>query len=136
MVLRDAEAAEERLETCLRHDVAGQGIVDVLLPVDQCRSGDVAQVVVRRRVVVDLDDPDLRVSEVALHPARVDQDFGMCVSCYGPSPCPFEVLRCYIPCAYRYSYPHVEAGILAADRLFSAASRTATFTRYVQLAGS
>src|SRR5437870_7852963 len=24
--------------------------------------------------------------------------------------CPSEVLRCYIPCAHRYSYPHVEDG--------------------------
>src|SRR2546428_13198003 len=35
--------------------------------------------------------------------------------------CPSEVLRCYIPCAYRYSYPHVEGGFLVADRLSPAA---------------
>src|SRR2546428_14135627 len=36
-------------------------------------------------------------------------------------PFPTEVLRCYNPCAYRYSYPHVEGGFLVPDRLSPAA---------------
>src|SRR3989441_7594895 len=80
MVLRDPEAAEERLEAFLRDDVPAHRIVDVLLPVDQDRPRDMAQVVVRRRIIVDLDDPHGLVANVALHPARVDQDFGMRVS--------------------------------------------------------
>src|SRR5436309_1501925 len=80
MVVRDAEAAEEGLEAFLRDDVPAHRIVDVLLPVDQDRPGDVPEVIVRRRVVVHLDDPDGLVPNVPLHPARVDQDFGMRVS--------------------------------------------------------
>src|SRR2546428_3552596 len=137
VVVRDPEAAEERLETCLRHDVAGHGIVDVLLPVDQRGSGDVAQVVVRRRVVVHLDDPDLRVSEVALRPARVDQNFGMRVTCHGPSPCPSKyygvifLVHIDIPIHCRKAGSWLRSPVFLPRLL-----RTATFAGYFQIAGT
>src|SRR5207245_10239414 len=64
-------------------DVPAHRIIDLLLPVNQDRSRDMAQVVIRRRIVVDLDDPHGLVADVALHPARVDQDFGTRVIGHG-----------------------------------------------------
>src|SRR5438093_2305246 len=85
MVVRDAEATEERLEALLRDDVPAHRIVDVLLPVDQDRRRAWPQVVVRRRVVVHLDDPHGLIADVSLDPARLDQNFGMRVSGHRPS---------------------------------------------------
>src|SRR3989454_4479505 len=50
--------------------------------------------------------------------------------------CPSEVLRCYIPCAHRYSYPHVEDGFWLRTVLSPTVSRTATFPGYFQIAGT
>src|SRR5881628_193030 len=85
MVVRDAETAEESLEPFLRDDVPAHRIVDIPLPVDQDGPRDVPKVVVRRRVIVHLDDPHGLIANVPFHPARVDQDFGMRVSGHRPS---------------------------------------------------
>src|SRR5207245_9647801 len=50
--------------------------------------------------------------------------------------CPSEVLRCYIPCAHRYSYSHVEDGFWLRTVLSPTVSRTATFPGYFQIAGT
>src|SRR5438094_2011737 len=82
MLVRDPEAAEERFQVLLRDDVPRHGVVDVLPPVDEAGPGDVTQVVIRGRIVVDLDDSDVLVPQTTFHKARVDQDFGMRVLCH------------------------------------------------------
>src|SRR6267378_8398313 len=106
VVVRDAQPAEERLEALFRDDVSAHRIVDVLLPVDQDGPRDVPEVVVRRRIVIDLDDADVLIAQTSFHPARVDQYFGMRVCRHGfHASDASEVIRCYILCSYRYSYP-------------------------------
>ena len=53
-------------------EVALDLVLEVLLPVEADRAGDV-RLVVERRVLVDLDDADVLVLEVVLHPLGVDQ---------------------------------------------------------------
>src|SRR5467141_1294198 len=106
VVVRDPEPAEERLEALFRDDVSAHRIVDVLLPVDQDGPRDVPEVVVRRGIVIDLDDADVLIPQTSFHPARVDQYFGMRVCRHGfHASDASEVIRCYILCSYRYSYP-------------------------------
>jgi hypothetical protein len=61
----------------LERNVAADGVVDVAFPVDELGTGDVPQLVGRRRVVVDLEDPDLRVGEVIGQPVGADQNLRM-----------------------------------------------------------
>src|SRR5437867_3781422 len=85
-VVRHTEPAEEVLELRLRDDVPRYGVVDVLPPVDQAGGRNVPEIVVRGRVVVHLDDPDLRIADETLDPARVHQNFRMCVVCHRSVP--------------------------------------------------
>src|SRR5947208_3153284 len=94
----DPQTPEECLEPLLRDDVPGHGIVDVLAPVDERGTGDVAQVVVRRGIVVHLDDLDILIPKGAFHEARVDQDFRMRVCRHAMFLGRSEVIRCYITC--------------------------------------
>ena len=68
---------EELLELLPGEDVTADGVVDVALPVDQGRAGNVPQLVRGRRVVVDFEHPHLRVGEVTGQPLGGDQDLWM-----------------------------------------------------------
>ena len=58
--------------------VADDLVLQVSLPVDPDRAGDVAHVV-EQHVLVALDDPDLGVLQVFLDPVGRDQDLGVSV---------------------------------------------------------
>src|SRR5438046_4593462 len=106
VLIGDPQTPEECLEPLLRDDVPGHGIVDVLAPVDQCGTGDVAQVIVRRGIVVHLEDLDILIPKGAFHEARVDQDFRMRVCRHAMFLGRSEVIRCYITCGKVYSDAH------------------------------
>src|SRR5437016_7522105 len=106
VVIGDPNASKERLEPVLRDDVPGHGIVDVLAPVDQRGTGDVSQVVVRRGIVVHLDDLDVLIPKGAFHEARVNQHFRMRVCGHAMFLKRSEVIRRYISCGKVYSDAH------------------------------
>ena len=66
---------QQRLELRLVDEVAADLVLEVGLPVDPDGVADVV-LVVRRRVLVDLDEDDLRVVEVGLDPVGVDECVG------------------------------------------------------------
>src|SRR5438094_1189760 len=106
VLIGEPQTPEECLEPLLRDDVPGHGIVDVLAPVDQRGTGDVAQVVVRTGIVVHLDDLDVLIPKGAFHEARVDQDFRMRVCRHAMFLGRSEVIRCYVTCGKVYSDAH------------------------------
>ena len=73
VVVRDAAAAEQLAELGGAEEVALHLVLEVLLPVEADRAGDV-RLGVEGGVLVDLDDPNGFVGEVVLDPLRVDQD--------------------------------------------------------------
>ena len=73
VVVGDAAAAEQLAELLRAEEVALDLVLEVLLPVEADRAGDV-RLGVERGVLVDLDDPDRVVVQVILDPLRVDQD--------------------------------------------------------------
>ena len=73
MVVRDPAAAEQLAEVLRAEEVALDLVLEVLLPVEADRAGDV-RLGVERRVLVDLDDADRVVAQVVLDPLGVDKD--------------------------------------------------------------
>ena len=65
--------AEELAEGLRAEEVALDLVLQVLLPVEADRAGNV-RLGVERGVLVDLDDPDGIVVEVVLQPLRVDEN--------------------------------------------------------------
>jgi hypothetical protein len=72
VLVGDPAGAEQRAERLRPEEVAPDGILQVLPPVEPDRAGDVG-LGVERRVLVDLDDADAVVLEVVLDPLGVDQ---------------------------------------------------------------
>ena len=73
VLVGDAARAEERAELLRPEEVALDLVLQVGLPVESDRAGDV-RLGVERRVLVDLDDADRVVVEVVLDPLGVDED--------------------------------------------------------------
>ena len=73
MVVGDALRAEELPEVVGTEEVAPGLVLEVLLPVEADRPGDV-RLGVEGGVLVDLDDPDRVVIEVIGDPVGLDQD--------------------------------------------------------------
>ena len=83
-LLRAAIArAEQRPEVLGPEEAPPDGVLEVLLPVQPDRAGDV-RLGVERRVLVDLDDPERVVAQVVLHPLRVHEN-GVGVVSHGGS---------------------------------------------------
>ena len=73
VVVRDAAAAEQLAELGRAQEVALDLVLEVLLPVEADRAGDV-RLGVEGGVLVDLDDADGLVAQMILDPLRVDQN--------------------------------------------------------------
>jgi hypothetical protein len=72
VVVRDAARAEQLAERPRVEEVAPDGILEVLAPVEADRARDV-RLGVQRRVLVHLDDAHGGVLEMILHPLGVDE---------------------------------------------------------------
>ena len=77
MVVRDPAASHQLAERVGVEEVAPDLVLEVLLPVEADRAGDV-RLGIEGGVLVDLDDPDRVVVEVVRHPVGLDQDV-LCV---------------------------------------------------------
>ena len=75
VVVGDAALGEQRLEAHLVDEVAADRVLQVLLPVDLDRAGDVP-LVVGARVLIYLDDDGARRTDAGLDVVGVDQDVG------------------------------------------------------------
>jgi hypothetical protein len=73
VIVRDAAAAEQLAELRRPEEVALDLILQVPLPVEADRAGNV-RLGVQPGILVDLDDPNRVVTEVVLHPLRVDKN--------------------------------------------------------------
>jgi hypothetical protein len=73
VLVRDAAAAEQLAELGRAEEVALDLVLEVLLPVEPDRAGDV-RLGVERGVLVDLDDADRVVAQMVLDPLGLDQD--------------------------------------------------------------
>ena len=73
VLVGDPARAEERAEVLGAQEVALDLVLQVLLPVEADRAGDVL-VGVERGVLVDFDDADRVVAEMVLDPLGVDED--------------------------------------------------------------
>ena len=69
----DAGAAEKGFELVRRHDVAHNGVAELGRPVPACCAGHVS-LIVRRRIHIDLDDPDAGVGRMLCDPIRGRED--------------------------------------------------------------
>ena len=72
VVVGDAPRPEERAEGLGPEEAAPHLVLEVVLPVEADRAGDVT-LPVEHAVLVDLDDADRRVLEMVCHPVGVDQ---------------------------------------------------------------
>ena len=86
MVVRDPAAAEQLAEVGRAQEVAPHLVLEVLLPVEPDRAGDV-RLGVERWILVDLDDADGRVAQMVLDPLRIDEHV-LGVVRHGPSNSP------------------------------------------------
>jgi rhodanese-related sulfurtransferase len=85
VVVGDAALGQQRLEAGPVHEVTADRILQVLLPVDLDRAGDVA-LVVGAGVFVYLHDDDVGVTDVGLRPVGVHEDVGSAHVDIPPSP--------------------------------------------------
>src|SRR5579871_3264442 len=75
VVVGDAARRQQFLEAVPVNEVAAHRVLEILLPVDLYRVGDVA-LVVSGGVLVHLDKHHPRITEMGLHPVGVHQDIG------------------------------------------------------------
>ncbi len=78
-------AAEQLLELVGRNNVPHERVAELRAPVPADRAWDVS-LIVRRRVDINLNDPDGRIGQMLGHPVSTHQHIGVCILCRHDSP--------------------------------------------------
>ena len=101
VVGRDAGAADQFFECFAADDVAANLVLELRLPVEADRAGDMAGVV-GLGIDVNLDEFDVWFAEVFFDPIGRNEDFRMCVTgCHKTflrPPCRHSARQCVWPC--------------------------------------
>ncbi len=111
-VVLDAQAPHEGLELLLADVVPDDGIVQILLPVDLQRAGNVA-CVVEQHILVGFEDAHVGIVQMFGHPIGADQNLGMGISCIVHGVLLIEIYGVHTSTAY---IPELDGRLVTSSR--------------------